>query len=160
MKYRLTFSPVVITGIAMGVLAAILQVYCHVYPPVAYGICMIGHPMDLINWIANNLIGTDWAIPKSFVVIPAMTAIGVLIGSFIAAYRNKELKWRLGPVRDKSSAFILGFFVVNFGLLWGSCPIRTAVFASYGSITAMLVLASIAVGVLMALAYLRLKVKR
>jgi hypothetical protein len=53
-----------------------------------------------------------------------------------------------------------GFLVVNLGLLWGACPIRTALLVSYGSVLAVIALASIVVGVMIAIAYVRLRVKK
>ena len=160
MKFKPSFNLVFITGLIMGVSAAAAQAFFQVRPPEAYGICLLGHPRDLTTWITNNFLGINWPITEAFVVFPVLTVIGVFIGSYIAANRNKEFKLRPGPIRKKFYAFMFGFLVVNFGLLWGSCPIRTGLLASYGNVMAVIALASIAIGVLLALAYVRLKVKK
>ncbi len=140
----------------MGLLAAAIQGYFEVQPPVAYGISFLGHPKDIINWTTNNLLGTNFPIANAFIIFPALTVIGVFMGSSVAAYRNTELKWRPGPVRRSFAAFMLGFLVVNFGLVWGACPIRTGLLVSYGSVLAVIALASIVIGVVLATVYIRL----
>lgn len=160
MKFKFSFNLALVTGLVMGIVAAVVQAFFQVQPPEAYGICLIGHPSDLLSWITNNLFGTNWVIHKAFVVFPSLLVIGVFIGSATAAYRNKELKLQPGPVRKNFLAFILGFLVINFGLLWGSCPIGTALLVSYGSVTGLIALASIVIGVILSCVYVRLRVKR
>ncbi len=160
MKLKPGFNLVMVTGLVIGILAVAAEAYFKVQPPSAYGICLLGHPRDLTTWVANNVFGANWVSTEAFVVFPAFTVIGVLIGSFIAANRNKELRLRPGPVRNKFFAFMFGFLVVNFGLLWGSCPIRTTVLASYGNFIAVIVLASIIVGVIIASIYVRLRARK
>jgi hypothetical protein len=143
----------------MGVSAAAIQAFLQVQPPVAYGINFIGHPRDLITWVINNIFGTDLASSGAFLIYPALTVIGVFIGSFMAANRNNELKLRPGPVINRFKAAMYGFLLVNLGLLW-TCPIRTALLISYGSITALVVLICIIVGVILAVKYIRYRVKR
>ena len=160
MKLNLGIHRVFILGIIMGVSAAAIQAFFQAQPPVAYGISFLGHPKDLLNWITNNLLGTNFPIADAFIVFPALMVLGVFIGSYVAAYRNTELAWRPGPVRKNFSAFKFGFLVVNFGLLWGACPIRTALLVSYGSVIAVIALASIVIGVILAVVYMRLRAKR
>ncbi|MBU04959.1 MAG: cytochrome C [Dehalococcoidales bacterium] len=160
MKLKLGYNRVLVIGLIMGVAASAAQAFFQVIPPVADGISFLGHPRGLLNWIVNNLFGTDLAITKAFIVYPPLTVIGVFIGSFVAAARNKELRLRPGPVRKKVSAGILGFLVANFGLLWGACPIRTALLVSYGSVLATIALASIVIGVILAGAYMQSSAKR
>ena len=144
----------------MGLVAAGIQAFFQVQPPEAYGISFIGHPNDLFNWITNNLLKTTWPVRQPFVIYPALTVIGVLLGSFIAAVRNKELRLHPGPVRKKFAAVIFGFLVVNLGLLLGACPIRAALLVGYGSGLAAIGLASIAAGVMLAIVYLRLTARK
>lgn len=160
MKFKPGFNLPLITGLIMGVSAAVAQAYFQVQPPVAYGICLLGHPRDLIYWITNNLLGTNWRSIEIFTIFPTLLVVGVFVGSYMAAYRNKEFKIRPGPVRKKFSAVVFGFLVANFGLLWGSCPIRTGLLVSYGSVMALIALASIVVGVVLACEYVRLRAKK
>ncbi len=147
-------------GAIMGLGAAIVQACFQVQPPDAYGISFIGHPNDLFSWLTNKVAGTNWPIRDVFIIYPAMTVIGVLIGSFTAASRNKQFKWQTGPVRKKGASIIFGFLVANLGLLWGSCPIRTALMVGYGSLIAVIALASICCGVVLAIVYIRIKARR
>ena len=152
-------SSAMTTGLVMGISAAAVQAFFQVGPPVAYGICLLGHPRDLTNWLVNHIANTDLSVISTFAIYPTLLALGVLIGAFIAAYRNGEAQLKSGPVRKKFYAFMFGFLVVNFGLLWGSCPIRTGLLAAYGNIIAVMVLLSIVMGVVLACIYVRWRVK-
>ena len=160
MKFKLGYNRMLVIGIVMGLLAAAAQAYFQVQPPVANGISFLGHPRELLNWVVNHLFGTNWPITRAFLVFPPLTVVGVLIGSFIAAARNKELKMRPGPVRKKVLAVIFGFLVANFGLLWGACDMRTALLVSYGSVLALVALAAIVVGVVLAGLYMQHSAKK
>ncbi len=156
---KLSDNLALITGIVMGVMAAVLMGYFFVQLP-SKGICGISHPYNLINWLSNKAFGTDFTLESSFVLFPVLTPIGFIIGSFIAARRNKEFKFRRGPVRDNVLAFILGFLIINFGLLWGSCPLGTTVLAAYGELWAIVIMACIVLGVVVGCEYIKWKVRR
>ena len=160
MKFKLGYNRLLVIGIVMGLLAAAAQAFFQVQPPVANGISFLGHPRELLNWIANRLFETNWPVTRAFLLYPPLTVIGVLIGSFIAAGRNKELKLRPGPVRKKVLAAIFGFLVANFGLLWGACDMRTALLVSYGSVLAVIALVSIIIGVMLAGFYMQYSAKK
>ena len=147
-------------GIIMGLSAAVIQAYFQVQPPEAYGISFIGHPNDLFAWITNRLAGTEWPVREAFLAYPALTVVGVLIGSAAAASRNGQLKLQPGPVRKKFLAVIFGFLIANLGLLWGSCPIRTGLLVGYGSGMAVIALLSIAAGVLLAILLVRIRARK
>ena len=55
---------------------------------------------------------------------------------------------------------IFGFLIANFGLLLGSCDIRAALLVAYGSGLAAVGLVAIAAGILLAIAYSRMKAKK
>lgn len=160
MKLKLGYNRMLVIGIVMGLLAAAAQAYFQVQPPVANGISFLGHPRELLNWIVNNLFGANWPVAKAFIVFPPLTVIGVFIGSFIAAARNKELKLRPGPVRKKVLAAIFGFLVANFGLLWGACDMRTALLVSYGSVLAVIALFCVVIGVIVAGYYMQFAARK
>ena len=159
-SFKLSRNMALITGITMGVLAAVVQGYFGVRPPAGAGICAISHPADLVNWVYDKIAGTSFVTHDIFVTVPVMTSVGFILGSFVAALRNKEFKFRKGPVRDNMLAFILGFVVINCGMLWGSCPIRTAILASYGMWFAILILGMMVMGVIVACVYIKWKVRR
>lgn len=160
MKFKLSSYKVFFVGLVMGVGAAVIQAYFKVQPPEAYGISFIGHPNDLFIWLSNKLVGTDWPIRDVFLVFPALMVVGVVIGSMVAASRNKELRLQPGPVRKKFLAVIFGFLIANFGLLWGSCPIRTALLIGYGSGIAVIAMLSIVAGIMLAIVLIRIRARR
>ncbi|MCL2140248.1 MAG: YeeE/YedE family protein [Dehalococcoidia bacterium] len=159
-KITLSGNLALITGIVMGVSAAVLQGYFNLQPPVAEGICAISHPSELVSWVQDKLFGTGYVVNDVFRIVPVLTPIGFILGSFIAAKRNKEFKFRRGPVRDNLQAFALGFIVIVFAMLWGSCPIRTAILASYGETLAILLMGVLVLGVVTACLYIKWKVRR
>lgn len=148
------------TGLVMGVSAAALQAFFQVQPPEAYGICLLGHPSTIVKSLLNHITNLHLPLPEIFVAFPSLLVVGIVIGSYLAAYRSKELQWKPGPVQNKYLAFLFGFLVVNFGLLWGACPIRTGLLISYGNIMAVVALFSLAAGVVLACVYVRSKTKR
>ncbi len=163
MKLKLGSYRVFVIGIIMGLSAAALQAFFLDKP--ADGISFIGHPADLLNWIANHLFGTSWPVQEDFAVtasvaIPILTVVGVFIGSYIAARRSKELRLRPGPVGRRFSAVIFGFLVINFGMLLGSCPIRVGLMVGDGGVLAVIALTSIVAGVILATVYIRSRAGR
>jgi hypothetical protein len=160
MKAKRVFNITFITGLSMGVIVAVIQGYFEIQPPEAYGICLVGHPRDAVNLLVNNIAEQNWPITDVFIIYPTMLAVGTIIGAYISSEMNREFHFRAGPVRSRISAFIFGFLVINFGLLWGSCPIRTGLLVSYGNVTAIIVLTSMAVGAILACLYVKLRVKR
>ncbi len=149
-----------ITGLIIGVSAAAVQAFFQVQPPVAFGVCLLGHPSVMVKWLMNNIFGMNLSITPAFVVFPSLLVVGVIIGSYVAAYTNKELGWRPGPVTNRYMAVMFGFLVANFGLLWGACPIRTGLLVAYGDVMAVIALFSIAVGVILACWYVRSRVRK
>jgi flagellar biosynthesis protein FliQ len=160
MKLSLGYNRLLVIGIVMGFLAAVLQAVFQLQPPVANGISFLGHPRDLLNWAVDNLTGANWPVTRAFLVYPPMTVIGVVIGSFIAAAKNNELKLKPGPVRKKTMAVIFGFLVANFGLLWGACDMRTALLVSYGSVLAVVALIAVFAGVFLAARYMQYSARK
>ena len=158
MKIKLSSYKVMGVGLIMGLAAAAVQAYLGVRPE-ANGISFIGHPTDLLDWGLNKL-GTNFPVKEDFVVYPALTVVGVMVGSLIAAGRHKELRLQPGPVRKRLAAVTFGFMIANFGLLLGSCPLRASLLVAYGSGLAAVGLTAIVIGVLLAIVYSRIKAKK
>lgn len=144
---------VFIAAFAIGSLSALAQAFLGVAPPVAYGVCLVGHPRDLLVWITNNILGTGFAIQPVSVELPVLTVIGILAGSAISAAQRKE--FRLGKVRSPALMFILGFLVANFALTLGACVLRAVVFIAYGNLHMIIGFLCIVTGVIAGVEYLK-----
>jgi len=144
-----------IVAFSIGSLAALAQAFLGVAPPVAYGICLVGHPRDLLAWITNNTLGIGFVMQPVSVEVPVLTVIGILAGSAMSAAQHKEL--RVGKVRSPALMFVLGFLVANFALILGACVLRAVVFAAYGNLHMIIGFLCIVTGVVAGVEYLRRK---
>ena len=160
MKLKFGSYRVFLVGAVMGLAAATVQAFFKVQTPEAYGISITGHPADLFSWISNHLLKTSWPVREEFLIYPCLTIIGIFVGSLIAASRNKELRIQPGPLRKKFAAIIFGFLVANFGLLLGACPIRSSLMVGYGSVLGVIGLTAIAVGVVLAIIFIRVRAQK
>lgn len=146
---RVIISPLA-AGSVLGFGAALVQAYFKVIPPAAYGVCMVCHPKDLINWIADHLFHTGWGYSIASTNWPVLTVIGVLLGAAVAAYQHGELHLR--SARQPLFFFFNGFLMMNFGLILGSCPIRIVLLSAYGNLVAvggwLCVIAGVILGVM------------
>lgn len=144
---------VFITGLVIGVSSALAQAFLGVKSLLGYGVCMVGHPRDLMGWLLNRIFGINLGIQQVSLEIPVLTALGVLIGSVLAAMQHNEFRFR--AAHDSLKSFVLGFIVVNFGLLVGACPLRAIVYAAYGDLIMLVGLISIIAGALAGAEYIR-----
>lgn len=144
-----------ITGLVIGISAAALQAFFGVWPPEAFGICLTCHPAIIVKWVMNNIWGANLTIVQPFILFPSLLAIGIFIGSYASARRRNELAWRLTPVRKRYMAVLFGFLIANFGLTAGADLIRAGILVSYGSVAAVILLASVIMGAILASIYLR-----
>jgi len=142
-----------VTGIVIGVTSALAQAFLGVAPPPAYGVCMVGHPRDLMVWVVNHILGVHFEMQLISWEIPVLTAIGVLIGSVVGAMQHKEFKFVVA--RDPIKSFIFGFLVINFGLILGACPLRAIVYTAYGNLVMLVGFISIVAGVITGVEYMR-----
>ena len=158
-KFTEIFKParladsVFFAGLILGLGAATVQAYFKIIPPTAYGVCMVCHPKELVNWMADHLLGTHWGYSLASVNAPILTVVGVIVGAFVAAIRHGEFQWR--PARQPVSFFIAGFLMINFGLILGSCPIRIVLLTAYGSLMGVVGLACVILGVWLGLGAMR-----
>ena len=75
-------------GLAIGILAAIVQaLLISAGGPEAYGFCVACHTRDVVNVAVNDIAGTKLAVAavSQYAILPMLTVIGVLIGSFVSA---------------------------------------------------------------------------
>ena len=145
-------------GIILGFGAALLQAYFKVVPPVAYGVCMVCHPKELVNRVADYVLNTDWSYSIASTNWPILTVVGVLLGASVAARQHGELHLR--PARQALLYFVNGFLMINFGLILSSCPIRIVILSAYGSLLGVAGWISVIVGVLVAVLALRWSARR
>jgi polyferredoxin len=142
----------------LGFSAALVQAYFKVVPPVAYGVCMVCHPRDLFNWLSDHLFHTGWDYSIASTNWPLLTAVGVVLGAWVAARRHREAQPR--PARQRALYFLYGFLMINFGLVLGSCPIRIVLLTAYGNLMGLAGLVAVIAGVLLGTLALRWRARR
>jgi hypothetical protein len=145
-------------GLVLGLGAALVQAYFKVIPPMANGFCMVCHPKDLFNWVADHLFNLNWGYSMASTRLPLLTVVGVALGALVAAYQHGELHLR--PARQPLSNFVNGFLMINFGLILGACPIRIVLLSAYGSYLGLVGWACIVIGVLLATSFQRWNASR
>jgi hypothetical protein len=155
--FKLTNS-VIFAGLVLGVGAAVVQAYFNLVPPLAYGVCMVCHPKELVNWLADHLLSTHWGYSMASVNAPILTVVGVAVGASIAAIQHGE--FRLRAAKQPVLYFVFGFLMINFGLILGSCPIRVVLLSVYGSLTGVVGWACVVLGVGLGLLALRWNANR
>ncbi len=146
------------TGFAMGLWMAIAQAIIRITPPDVHGICFVSHPNDIWSWTLNKAFGTSFYVHDVSAVIPVLTVLGLPIGAFIAARQHGE--WRYRPSRDHIGNFVLGFLVINFGLILGSCPIKTTGLVAYGDPLLLIGFLAIIAGVILSVEFIKWRVRR
>lgn len=139
-----------VSAVTYGVVAGLLAVGVHVFfgvkPPPAYGICVACHTRDLVAWLSNHLVGTQWEIAPVSVTFPLLTTIGMLIGAFFAASRNGER--RKVALGGHWRSFVYGMLVVNAAIVALGCPTRLLLLTAYGDMLALVAVAGLVVGIL------------
>jgi hypothetical protein len=145
-------------GLLMGGGAAFIQAYLKIIPPPAYGICFVCHPKDLLNWVFDHVLGTNFGNVTVSTEWPVLTALGTVIGAYIAAKQHGE--FHLEDAREPLFHFITGFAVINFGLILGSCPIRIIIVSAYGSLIGIVGYACMIVGIVLGSFWLRNRARR
>ena len=155
MRSRLWFAG--FTGVVIGIAAAASQAFFQVQPPVAYGYCMVCHPATMIAWISNTYLKTQFPLPPEFGVnkLFSLLAIGVVTGAVVAANRNGEIGWRRAPVRKKFMSVLFGFLIANLALITAGCPVRLGLLVSYGSVSGVILVAALILGIAAACVYLK-----
>jgi hypothetical protein len=145
-------------GAVLGFGAALVQAYFKVIPPVAYGVCMVCHPKDLVNWVSDHLLHTNWGYSVASDYWPLLTVVGLLLGSWVAARQHGEL--RLRPGRQPLFFFLNGFLMMNFGLILGSCPIRVVILSAYGNLAGIVGWICVVIGVVATIWAMRWNARR
>jgi hypothetical protein len=148
-------------GILIGFFAALIQaLIISAGGPEAYGFCVACHTRDLVNAFFNAFTGDSLGLAPVSMVTPVLTIIGVIIGGYIAATRNKEFKVKKAKPIIYLLYFLGGIAVLNFALLLGACPYRAALRFAYGDLIALIGILSIAGGVAVGVLMLLFIMKR
>ncbi len=155
MRTKLWFAG--ISGVVIGVAAAASQAFFKVQPPVAYGYCMVCHPATMVAWAMNTYFKTNLPISQAFVVFPSLLAVGVVIGAVVAANAHGEIGWRRAPGRKKYMSLLFGFLIANMALITAGCPVRLGLLVSYGSLSGVILVASLILGIGLACVYLKFR---
>ncbi len=156
-RHKINVSPFK-AGVVLGFGAALVQAYFKVIPPAAYGVCMVCHPKDLVNWIADHVLNTDWSYSVASTNVPLLTVVGLVLGALVAAGQHKELHLR--PARQSLFYFINGFLMMNFGLILGACPIRLVLLSAYGNLLGIVGFLCMVIGVVLGTLALRWNARR
>ena len=138
-----------VSAVVYGVVAALLAVGAQVFfglePPPAYAICMTCHPRDMITWLVNRVAGTHWEIAPVSATVPLLTTVGLLIGAYVAARRNQEI--RRVSLGQRWRSFVYGVLVMNAGLAVLGCPTRLLLLSAYGEMLALVAVVGVAIGI-------------
>jgi hypothetical protein len=152
---------IVVAGLITGIIAAVLQLLARVgppYGPVSYGICIVCHGRDLIDWVVNTIGGTNLGYATIAAGVPVLTIVGITIGGFTASVRNKEFKFR--TTKNPIESFICGFVVMISALILGACPLRTVLRVAYGDVIAIIGFIAITFGVVISATMIKMNAKR
>ncbi len=148
-------------GILIGFFAALVQaLIISAGGPEAYGFCVACHTRDLVNAFFNAFTGANLGLATISIVTPVLTIIGVIIGGYIAATKNKEFRVKKAKPVIYLLYFLGGIASLNFALLLGACPYRAALRFAYGDLIALIGILSIAGGVAVGVLLLLFIMKR
>ena len=135
-------------GLILGFFAALIQtLLISAGGPEAYGFCVACHTRDMTNWFVNLFIDPNLGLAGFSAFITVFTPVGVIIGGYLSARKNKEFKVK----KSKPMTYLLytlgGIAVMNFALLLGACPYRAALRVGYGDWVALIGILGIFAGV-------------
>jgi hypothetical protein len=99
----------------------------------------------MVSWLANQVFGTNWEIAPVSITFPLLTTVGVLIGAYVAARRNKET--HRASLGKQWRSFIYGAVVMNAAILVLGCPTRLVLFSAYGEGLAVLGVVGVVIGI-------------
>jgi hypothetical protein len=150
-------SPIVM-GATTAALAVVAQAFLNLYPPPAYGICIVCHGRDLIVWLVAAVAGVKPEVAAVSTQWPLFTVVGVLLGSRYAAVQYGEYKshW----VGGKWAAFLCGMAVMILGLIVMGCPARLLLRAAYGDAIGAAAELAVLLGVVSATLVMRWRIKK
>src|SRR5206468_7313573 len=124
----------------------------------AYGLCSACHGRDLADWVVNHTEGKSLFVTAAGAGWPLLTVVGLVIGSFLAARRNREYaSINLG---GNARQFAFGAVVMGAALFVGGCRTRIIIRTGYGDLAGLLALGGVAAGIVMATLSMRWVARR
>lgn len=148
----------IVYGIVAAVLAAVAGQWLGVSPPSAYGLCSACHGRDLADWVLNHTEGANLFVAAAGSGWPLLTVVGLVLGSFLAARRNRE--FATVDIGGNVRQFVFGAVVMCAALFVGGCPTRIIIRTGYGDVAGALALGGVSAGVVLATLSLRRVARR
>ena len=152
-----------IEPLAAGLLLATLAILAGQFSGLAalehYGFCTTCHGHDLIVGLGQRLSLLELSALSTPVIWPIFTTVGVVLGAWLSARFNGEMP----RVRRKiglpllGGRFLQGLLAMSFALLAMGCPIRMTVRAADLNLPGAIGLAGVAVGVTIAVLWLKVR---
>ena len=133
---------IILTGLVMGVLAALLVEWGN---PPNMGICAACFIRDIVGGLGLHRAGAVQYIRPEI--------LGFVLGSFIAAYAFGEFRARGGS--SPLVRFLLGALVMIGALVFLGCPIRATLRLAGGDLNGITGLAGVAIGALAGIFFLK-----
>lgn len=132
---------IVISGLIIGVIASLLVLFGN---PKNMGFCIACFVRDTAGALGlHQAKAVQYMRPE---------IIGLVLGSFIAAFSTKEFKSRGGS--SPLTRFVLGFTVAIGALMFLGCPFRMVLRLAGGDLNAISGIIGFAVGILIGIAFL------
>ncbi len=141
-RFIATKTLIILTGLVMGVLAAWLVKWGN---PPNMGICVACFMRDIAGGLGLHRAGVVQYIRPEI--------LGLVLGSFIAAYAFGEFRARGGS--SPLVRFLLGALVMIGALVFLGCPIRATLRLAGGDLNGISGLAGVAIGVLAGIFFLK-----
>ncbi|MEM3573276.1 MAG: YeeE/YedE thiosulfate transporter family protein [Candidatus Micrarchaeia archaeon] len=138
-------------GILIGLIFALVQAFFGYSWKNVYAYCTVGHSRDLIVWL--TLIFSEPEMAEH--IIPLLSTVGVIFGSFVASKLSKEFHLIKLEKNNVITMFILGFSAAVFGLIATFCPIRLFMLLSYGDVEVLIGSLGYALGIFLAIKIMR-----
>jgi hypothetical protein len=144
-------------GVVTGLLAVVVG-ELWVNPPAAYGLCSACHGRDLTDWIVNHVEGKNLFVTAAGAKWPLFTVVGLVVGSYAAARRNREF----GSINIGGNVrqFAYGAVVMGAALFVGGCPTRIIIRTGYGDLAGLIALVGVAAGIVLATLSMRWVARR
>jgi hypothetical protein len=108
--------------------------------PQAYGLCIICHARDLVNFLTDAVAGAHF-----FSYGPFLSVLGIMVGGYLGARSSGGSSPLPGGV---SGYFFQGFVASISALMMGMCTARMALLIGWGSLEAVVYLLGVLLGVL------------